>query len=124
MHKIDVADMRMLRWMCGKTRKDKIKNERFQKHLGIVTIGDKIRQTHLRWFGHVQCKPVTASVRKSLAMKVNSPPRGRGRPKRSWMDVVKIDIKKCNLFEDLTQDRTEWRNKICVADPNILGTRL
>ena len=25
MHKIDVAEMRMFRWMCGKTRKDKIR---------------------------------------------------------------------------------------------------
>ena len=45
MHKMDVADMRMLRWMCGKTRKDKIKNECFREHLGITTIEDKIRET-------------------------------------------------------------------------------
>ena len=43
MHKMDVAEMRMLRLMCGKTREEKIRNERFQKHLGVATIGDKIR---------------------------------------------------------------------------------
>ena len=63
-------------------------------------------------------------VRKSLARKADGPPKGRGRPKRMWMEVVKINTKKCNLSEDLARDRSEWRNRICVADPNIVGTRL
>ena len=29
MHKMDIAEMRMLRWMCAKTRKDIIRNEYF-----------------------------------------------------------------------------------------------
>ena len=76
----------------------------------------------MRWFGHVQSRPATTLVRKSLAMKVDGPQRGRGRPRRTWMEVVKIDPKKCNLFEDLAQDRLELRNKIHVFDPNLVGT--
>lgn len=30
----------------------------------------------------------------------------------------------CNLFEDLAQDRLEWRIIIHVADPRIVGTEL
>ena len=56
-------------------------------------------------------------VRKSLAMKVDGPLRGSGRLKRMWMELVKMDMKKCNLSEDLSQDRLEWRNEIHVADP-------
>ena len=63
--KMDRAEMRMLRWMGGKTRKDKIRNEHFREHLGLATIGDKIRSIRLRWFGHVQRRPTTALVRKS-----------------------------------------------------------
>lgn len=37
------------------------------------------------------------------------------------MDVVRIDLKKSNLPEDLALDRLEWRNNIHVADPNIVG---
>ena len=40
------------------------------------------------------------------------------------MNVVKIDMKKCNLSKDLIQDRLEGRNRIHVADPIIVGTRL
>ena len=57
-------------------------------------------------------------------MKVDGPPRGRDRPKRMWVEVVKINKKKCRLSKDLAQDRLEWRNKIHIADPNIIGTRL
>ena len=78
----------------------------------------------MRWFGHVQHRPTTMPVRKSLAIQVDDPLRGRNRPKRIWMEVVKIDLKKCNLSEDLAQARSEWRNKIHVADPNLVGTRL
>ena len=45
-----------------------------------------------------------ALVSKSLAMQIDGPPRGRGRPRRTWMEVVKIDLKKCDLFEDLALD--------------------
>ena len=38
------------------------------------------------------------------------PSRTRGRPKRTWMEVVRIDLRKCNLSEDLAQDRLEWQN--------------
>ena len=34
---------------------------------------------------------------------------------------LKIDMKKCNFSEDLAQDRSEWRNKIRVVDPSIVG---
>ena len=57
-------------------------------------------------------------------MQVDSPPGKRGRPKRTYMEVVMFDMQKRNLSEDLGYDRPEWRNKIHVTDPNIVGTRL
>ena len=62
--------------------------------------------------------------KESLAMQVGGLPRGRGRSKRMWMEVVELDLKKCNLSEDLAQDRPKWRNIIHVANPNIVRTRL
>ena len=47
-YKMDVMEMRMVRWMFGKIKKDKIRNECFQEHLGVTSIGDKIRETRLR----------------------------------------------------------------------------
>ena len=82
-----------------------------------------MEKTRLRWFGHVQRRLATVPLRKSLAMKVDGPVRGRSRPKRTWMEIVKIDMK-YGLSEDLAWDRSEWRNRIHVADPNLVGTRL
>ena len=36
---------------------------------------------------------------------------------------VRSDIKKCILFEDLAQDRSEWRKMIYVTDPIIVGAQ-
>ena len=48
MRKMDVAEMRMSRWMCGKTSKDKIRSEHFREHLGMASMGDKLEKTYLR----------------------------------------------------------------------------
>lgn len=35
-----------------------------------------------------------------------------------------MDLKKCNLSENFDQNRSERRNIIHIADPDILGTKL
>ena len=40
-----VAKMRMLRWIYGKTGKDRIRDEHIWKHLGTASIGDKLRDS-------------------------------------------------------------------------------
>ncbi|KAG5593432.1 hypothetical protein H5410_043946 [Solanum commersonii] len=36
-----VAEMRMLRWMCGHTRSDKIRNEVIREKVGVASVVDK-----------------------------------------------------------------------------------
>ncbi|XP_075990249.1 uncharacterized protein LOC142985892 [Anticarsia gemmatalis] len=43
-HTIQVAEMKMLRWMCGVTRLDKIGNEYVRGSLGVRDIADKIQE--------------------------------------------------------------------------------
>ena len=43
-----VAEMRMINWMCGHTRLDKIRNDVIRGKIGVATIEDKIREARLR----------------------------------------------------------------------------
>ena len=45
--RIGVIEMRMVRWMSGHTRLDKIRNEVNRGKIGVVTIKDKIREARL-----------------------------------------------------------------------------
>ena len=40
--------MRMLRWMCGKTRKDIIRNANIHDMVGAAPIEDKLRENRHR----------------------------------------------------------------------------
>lgn len=71
--------------------------------------------TCLRWFVHVQRTPVTVLVMTSLSSQVDGLPRKRGRPKRTLMEVSRLDPKRCKLSEDLGCNRVEWRNEIKIG---------
>ena len=82
-HKMGVAEMRMLRWMCGQTRLDKIRNEDIRKKIGVAPIEEKMREHRLRWFGYLQRRPVDAPVRREILHQVDVR-RCRDRPKITW----------------------------------------
>ncbi|XP_071704173.1 uncharacterized protein [Rutidosis leptorrhynchoides] len=81
--RMEVAEMRMLKWTCGKTMLDMIPNSIFRENLKVRSINDKLREEQLRWFGHVRRRPLTAPVRRVEALTVDGV-RRRGRPTRRW----------------------------------------
>ena len=116
--KMSVAEMRMLRWMCGKTRKDRIRNEHIREMVRVAPIEDKLRENRLRWFGLVQCTPIDAPMQKSDSIEGAGNVMGRGRSRLSWESVVKHDMSIFNLTELRALDHVDWRKRIHIADPN------
>ncbi|GKE70956.1 hypothetical protein Tco_1529028, partial [Tanacetum coccineum] len=103
-NRVEMAELRMVRWTSGKTMVDMIPNGVFRVELGVDSIIDKMREGRLRWFGHVKRRPQTAPVRRVEAMLVEGS-RRRGRPKLRWEDRIKLDMKELLLSEDMTSDR-------------------
>ena len=50
---MEVAEMKMLRFAMGVTRKDKIRNEHIRSTVKVERLGMKMREGRLRWYGHV-----------------------------------------------------------------------
>ncbi|XP_065866590.1 uncharacterized protein [Euphorbia lathyris] len=115
-HKMSVAEMRMLRWMCGHTRKDRVRNEIIRTKVGVTSIENKMRENRLRWFGHVRRRALDAPVRRTEEWQRDVVVRGRERPKQTWRRVIESDMSLLGIEENMVVDRTEWRERICVAD--------
>ena len=89
--KMEVAEMKMLRFAMRVTRKDKIRNEHIRSTVKIGRLGMKMRESRLRWYGHVMRRDQEYVGRKMMEMKLPGK-RRRGRPKRRFLDVVKEDM--------------------------------
>ncbi|KAG2588625.1 hypothetical protein PVAP13_5NG358781 [Panicum virgatum] len=116
-HQMSVAEMRMLRWFCGHTRRDRVRNKTIRERVGVAPIEEKLTQLRLRWFGHVQRRPPEAPVHSGVLKRVDKVKRGRGRPKLTWDESVKRDLKDWDISEELALDRSAWRLAINVSEP-------
>ena len=56
--------MWMLRWMCGKTKMDKVRNEDIRTLVEVAPIKDKMRENRLWWFDHIGHQPIDAPIRR------------------------------------------------------------
>ena len=115
--KMSVAEMRMIRWFCGHTRRDRIRNDEIRDKIGIAPIEEKLIQHRLRWYGHVQRRPSDAPVRVGILRRDENIKRGRGRPRLTWNEVVKRDLKAWNVPTEMVSDRSAWRLAIHVPEP-------
>ena len=101
---MNVTEMRMLRWFCGHTRRDRIRNDDIRDKVGVAPIEEKLVQHRLRWYGHVQRRPSDSSVRIGLLSRDENVKRGWGRPRLTWNEVVKRDLKAWNVPIEMVSD--------------------
>jgi hypothetical protein len=107
----------MLRWICGHTRRDRVRNDDIRERVGVAPFEEKLMQHRLRWFGHIQRRPEVAPVHIRIIRRPENVKRGRGRPTLTWTEAVKRDLKEWNIDKELAVDRKGWKCAIRVPEP-------
>ena len=94
-----------LRWMCGVTHLDKIRNERIRGTPQVGELAKKVQEGRSKLYGLMMRREVHYVGRRAMEMKVRGR-RKRGRTKRRWLDKVKDGIKEkgrdCGLMKCTT----------------------
>ena len=112
--RIEAVEMECLRNICGVRRVDRVSNVEVRRRCGKnVSVGQRMDQGVLRWFGHVERMGDDRMAKRVYESDVRGV-RRRGRPRKCWMDGVKevLARKGLNIQEARVsvQDRNEWRS--------------
>ena len=109
LHRLCRNDRAMIRWICGVKPSDDPSMDDLHAKLGICDLAILVRERRLRWFGHVMRS--NGEINRVRSRPVPGR-KGTGRPKKTWDECVKQDLKVCGLSEVGTQDRVSWRSSV------------
>jgi len=98
------AGMRMVRWMCGVKLQDRVPSKGLRERLRLDDIISVLKQNRLQWYGHVLRKEDNDWVNKYMEYEVEGA-RPRGRPKKTWREIVEKDCQACKLNREDGMDR-------------------
>ena len=97
--------------MCNVTLKDRKSSAELRDRLGLASIRDCVQRRSLRWFGHVERMDDENWVKKSREIVVVGQ-RRRGRPRKTWEEVVRNDLTGKGIDRELAQNKTKWK-EVC-----------
>ena len=117
------TEVRMLQWILGVSRLEKLRNEEIRRRCGVADIVEKMREARLRWMGHVLRREVDEPSRVALEFEVEGN-RGRGRPRRRWRECLKKGMEMRGLEETDAQEMSGWAVGTPTANPRQSGPRL
>ena len=113
---MEVAEMKIMRFAMGVTRKDKIRNEHIRSTVKVERLEMKMRDGRLRWYGHVMRRDQEYVGRKMMETGLPGK-RKRGKPKRRFLYVVKEDMEEVGAKETDVEDRKMWKMMIRCGHP-------
>ena len=114
--RMNVAEMKMLRWMSGVTKRDRIPNTRIRRTVKVAELPKKVQEARLRWYGHILRRVKEGVGRRMMDMEMQGR-RGRGRSKTRWKDCKAADVREKQLGVGMVHNRNDWRQLIKNSDP-------
>jgi hypothetical protein len=123
-NRIIATEMKFLRRIVGKTRRDKWRNNRIREALSQEPILNYIERRSIKWYGHV-VRMQDYRKRKQAMEARREKIRGRGRPRKNWEDCVK-DVarrKRKTLAETKRLARDRIASRQWTEDPALQGNR-
>lgn len=115
--RLQAGEMRFLRAIKGKTRRDKIRNEEIRENIVDESLRQRVEKSRLKWYGHVK-RMEEGRLPKVMEELAITGKRPRGRPRRRWIDDIKKDVTRRGYrFENIQQeevwkDRKKWRGLV------------
>ena len=104
--KLDAAETRMLRWMSGVIKLDRIRNERIRGTTKVGEISKKVQESRLKWYGHVSRRGEEYVGKIVMLMEVSGE-RMRAILKRKWLDNIRNDLSERELSGEEAQHRVQ-----------------
>ena len=99
----------MLRWICSVKQADVVHTLDLLAKLGLCDLETTIRCRRLRWYGHILRS--TSWIEKIMHLEVEGN-RSRGRPRKTWIENVREDMRIVGLSVSDACHRTLWRRAI------------
>ena len=109
--RLESNDNRMTRWMCGVSLSQHIPSSELRSRLNLRSIRDCIQQRRLEWFGHIKRMGDEAWPSRCRNVIVEGV-MGKGRPKITWNEVIRRDLRERRLDANLVHDRGAWKSNI------------
>src|ERR1700755_1497199 len=113
--RIQATEMRILRAIIGKTRRNRIRNERVRQEVRVAPVKRRIEAARLRGWGHLERMPENRMAKRRW----NWTPNGRrpmGRPRKKWKESVQDTLRRWEMqtMEEIQrrkmwEDRDGWR---------------
>ncbi|XP_069973578.1 uncharacterized protein [Penaeus vannamei] len=106
----------MLRWMCGVTRKDKIRNDNIRGTVKVAEVSAKMQERRINWYGHVIRSEEDYIGNRVMEMHVDGR-RRRDRPKLRRRNMLKEDLEDKGLGREDAMGKARWKSLARNSDP-------
>ena len=113
MKRLERNDARIIRWMCGISLNDKVPILELRNRMRLNSLRECMQHRRLQWFGHLEKMEANAWASKCRDIMVDDR-LARGRPRKSWSEVVRKDLRDKNVSKDVAKDGIAWKSVITI----------